>query len=344
MKPQTDLIKDKVSMAMPSGTEWAGVIDELQIGNMYKVKNSAATSLYYNGKEVNPATVGINLVTGWNWIGFTPRVTMPIAHALAGANPVAGDVVKDKSSFAVYSGTEWIGLLTYLKPGAGYMYQSSANKEFYYPSAFMSRMPMRAPENVNFNHTPNRDPYQSNMNVIAKVMYDDGTEAVNVELGAFVGAECRGTEITRTNNLVFLTIAGESSRNEVLTFKVFDRASGNEMSAFSQHVKFVNDTIYGKIENPMIVTIPRVATGLNSQADVDITVSPTLVKDLLRVNSANAELKRIVIGDINGKMVYVNDKPEMYNEIRMGEFLKGVYFVEVITVDNVRKVERIVKN
>lgn len=344
VKSKTELIKDKASMSLPTATDWAGVIDTLQVGNMYKVKNSAAASLYYNGKAVNPATIGINLVIGWNWIGFTPRVTMPITHAMADAKPAAGDVVKDKASFAVYSGSEWIGLLKYLKPGAGYMYQSSTSKNFYYPSTFMSRMPMRAAENVNFNYSPNRDPYQSNMNVIAKVVYDDGTEATNIELGAFVGAECRGTEIPRTNNLVFLTIAGESSRNESLNFKVFDHTNGNEMTAYSQSVKFVNDTIYGKIDNPVIVTIPKVVTSFDSKMDVNITVSPTLVKDLLKVTSANAELKRIVIADINGKMVYVNDRPEMHNEIRMGEFLKGVYFVEVITVDNVRKVERIVKN
>ncbi|NLO70128.1 MAG: T9SS type A sorting domain-containing protein [Porphyromonadaceae bacterium] len=343
VKAQTEFIKDKVSMAVPSATGWAGVIDSLYVGQMYKVKNSAPVRLNYLGKETNPREVGIDVVSGWNWIGYTPQGTMPVTVAMADANPVAGDLIKSKNSFAVYSGTEWIGDLKYLTPGAGYMYQTTVGKRFFYPTNYISRVPLQVAENNDFYYNPSNSNYYGNMNIIAQVQYEDGTVATNMELGAFVGTECRGTEITRNNDLIFLTIAGEDGKDDILSFKVYDKDINREVSVPNIFIKYVNDGLIGSLENPQIITISKTLTGLNDVNTAGISVTPTLVNDKLFVQSENAELKRIVIADINGKVVYTEEKPEMYNEIRVNNLLSGVYFVEIITQANERKVERIVK-
>ncbi len=342
-KSQTELVKNKTSMAVPSATGWAGVIDSVHIGEMYKVKNSSSAQLSYVGKAVNPSEFGIDLVTGWNWIGFTPQSTMPVAIALADVNPSSGDVIKSKSTFSIYSGTEWIGNLQYLTPGTGYMYQATTGKKFHYPTNYISRVPMRITGNYNFNYTPNNNSYYGNMNIIAQVKYEDGSIASDVELAAFVGNECRGTEITRQDNLVFLTLAGEDGRNDIISFKVFENQSNREVIAQNTTVKYVNDALIGSLDNPFVINISKATTALTDAAIAGISVTPTLVNDKLFVKSDNAELKRIIIADINGKVVYKDEQPQLYNEIMVNTLLSGVYFVEIITTDNARKVERIVK-
>jgi hypothetical protein len=79
---------------------------------------------------------------GWNSIGYTPLMNLPVATALSDyfveASP--GDVVKNQHEFAMFvsdgrGGGSWLGTLEYMKPGDGYMIHRLKNDtvRFVYP-------------------------------------------------------------------------------------------------------------------------------------------------------------------------------------------------------------------
>ena len=83
----------------------------------------------------------IELKQGWNGIGYTPMLNLPIETALSDYYDKAqpGDVIKSHDQFAYFTVTggvgRWKGSLEYMKPGEGYMLlrKTDANTSFVYP-------------------------------------------------------------------------------------------------------------------------------------------------------------------------------------------------------------------
>ena len=152
---------------------------------------------------------------------------MNVADAFVGLNAEMGDLVKSKTSMAMYTGSSWVGTLNSLEPGQGYMYKSNAasSKTFTYPSSRIGEV--KANINGEGNYwTPEQSRFANNMNVMAVVEFD-GAEAMddNIEVGAFVGDECRGSvrlmRVEETGRyMAFLTIHGETG--EPVSFRVLD--------------------------------------------------------------------------------------------------------------------------
>ena len=117
---------------------WAGSLSEIVVGQMYKIQTNTACEITITGASINPAEHPITLKSGFNWIGFTPNVSLGVNEAMSGYTPTNGDVIKPKSgTYATYNSTlgMWIGNMT-LEPGKGYMYESKATetKTFFFPS------------------------------------------------------------------------------------------------------------------------------------------------------------------------------------------------------------------
>ena len=119
------------------GIGWMGDIEVLEPGKMYMIQTNAACTLTLTGKSPDPADYEITLIQGYNWIGFVGTQSMALITALSGHEPTNGDVIMDSDHFSTYyTGIGWMGDLTTLEPGTGYMYKSNATetKTFYYPS------------------------------------------------------------------------------------------------------------------------------------------------------------------------------------------------------------------
>ena len=83
----------------------------------------------------------IDLKQGWNAIGYTPVVNLPVETALSDYYDLAepGDVIKSHTEFACFTKTgntgRWRGNLQYMKPGEGYLLlrKGAAETTFTYP-------------------------------------------------------------------------------------------------------------------------------------------------------------------------------------------------------------------
>lgn len=109
------------SILSQDGTSLTGDIN-LVAGQMYKVLVSDTCTLSLDGEPFTTATVSI--ASGLNWFGFIGSETS-VTNAFASFNPVAGDkVISQNEGFAIYDGEAWVGTLTTLVPGKGYVYVS----------------------------------------------------------------------------------------------------------------------------------------------------------------------------------------------------------------------------
>ena len=87
------------------------------------------------GMPMAPAAHPLTISNGTNWIGYPLNESMTLTEAFAGF-PANQDVVKSKTASATWNGHRWVGQLSNLVPGQGYIYQSKAtgNKTFTFPT------------------------------------------------------------------------------------------------------------------------------------------------------------------------------------------------------------------
>ena len=109
----------------------------LEVGKMYMVQMARNFTANLNGFVVNPADHQITLDTGSNWVGFIGTQEMTLNQAFAGFTPNNLDNIKtQEGSSTYYNSRGWVGRVTSLVPGQGFIYKSKASstQTFYYPA------------------------------------------------------------------------------------------------------------------------------------------------------------------------------------------------------------------
>jgi hypothetical protein len=243
------------SVSYLSGYGWDGTLEAIDLARMYEINVNGNVELTLNGLVANPANHEITISNGWNWIGYPVQQSMSLANAFANFTPANGDLIKSKTAFATYENGNWTGGLNTLEPGYGYMYKSTANttKTFTYPSNRGGDV--KANMTSENNHwTTDHSRFANNMNVLAVVELD-GAEAYNdnIEVGAFVGNECRGSvRLMRVENsgryMAFLTIHGETG--EPVSFRVLD---GNGEREVEETIDLRINTVVGEMNKPFVL-------------------------------------------------------------------------------------------
>jgi hypothetical protein len=220
---------------------------------------------------VKLAETPVTLEYDWNWMPYTPTVTMTIGEALAGANPQMGDQVKSQTAFAYYGPYGWEGNLLSLESGKGYLYQSKdrVTKSFVYPTvaASQARRLVAATSTAPSVFSPvNPNAYPDNMTMVV-LLTNGGTPVADAEIGAFVNGECRGAAVATTNGelpLYYLLIAGEGS-GQPMQLQVY--LDGNIITLPTDLIYFSDGNI-GTPWEPYVIDISD-ALGISSVEDVD---------------------------------------------------------------------------
>lgn len=114
------------------------------------------------------------------------------------------------------------------------------------------------------NWSVNPHEYQYSMSVFGRIIVD-GTYSADKEdiLAAFHGGKCVGVtncSYIEANDSYYapLTIYNESASNSGYTFKIWDASSGMTYTGSpSCPIKFVNDTVYGSPDRPVIFTAKK---------------------------------------------------------------------------------------
>ncbi len=200
----------------------------------------------------------IDVKKGWNSIGYTPMVNLPIATALAEYYDEAmpGDVIKNQHEFAIFAsdgagGGKWSGSLKYMKPGEGYMLHrlKDSNTSFTYPyyepgATFI--------DIGSTKHNASR--FAMTMTVVAEAVGVDLEEGD--QLVAYANGEVVGSETLQADgdNLFYLSIEGEN--NTPLSFAI---ERGGEMIATTSDVmNYEANAISGSPAKPTKISFVQI--------------------------------------------------------------------------------------
>ena len=245
---------------------WVGPLTGIPITNvdMYQADMLVETSFPFVGFSVDPDNTAIELASGWNRIGYTPQVNLPLTAALAGLTPSTDDQIKSQIAFAQFDENYgWYGSLDYLEPGLGYMLHLAQADTLIYPSSV--ERAMDEPRQQAVDELPllaeapwSVDPYlyPANMTICGLLESDTlGLNDPNDAVAAFVGEECRGIarpvyvpEIEAYR--VFLVIYGLGS--EAVNFKIWE-AEGDLTYASGSTLAFDTDSRLGTLTDPLLI-------------------------------------------------------------------------------------------
>lgn len=265
-------IDDKIQVVkprfLPASTKGDYHNITLKPSESYHVSVTEPCKVELVGHVLNPEDIAINFSkvaidsVRWYWIGYPVRKVMTLDEAFAELVPAKGDVVKSQKAFSMYNGKTWVGNLTYLSPGEGYMYgyHAQRNQEWHYPS---NANDVVEGENVTqarsasvvvqkksvFRNNPSL--YASNMTLVGKLEVD-GSPAVDYRVGAFVDGECRGWASSDSDGSVYLTIGGDDA-NKRITYRAYNPETGS-LLAIRQSDTFSLDAIVGSSDKPRTLT------------------------------------------------------------------------------------------
>ncbi len=301
----------------------------------YKLKVSENSNHTWSGNGSKPETTMMTLRKGWNWIGYVPVSSNDLSAALVGITPSENDVIKCLDDFATYSGGKWVGTLTQLKPGVGYLYYAANATSFTYPAIRV--FPVSTQTGARVMASSNSSPwsydahrYPDNTTIIGQ-LYANGSLALEgaYSVGAFCGNECRGIGKYADGKL-FITIHGTNASGENITFKAYENATGTEYNV-NESIVF-NGQQEGTFVMPYRLNVNNDATDIDGVETGKFTVYPRPLHSRLYINGETTDIKTVQVlsgdGAVNIRQVGYTD-----GGIDVSGLLPGVYVV-AITRDN----------
>lgn len=355
-----DLIKFRLIFDSKSLNDgWLGKITDeggFNTGELYKLRISSNTTLQYDGTIIDATTSPISVGKGWNWIGFLPQENIAINEALASFNATSGDLLKSQSTFAIYdTNIGWLGSLTSLKPGEGYMLQAANVGSITYPASGLVNGRRNDRELLDNNDqlfaqwgfNPAR--YSDNMTIISSLVVED--ELADLPIGAYIDGELRGiaTPILLPQNgetRYFIAVAGDTN-GKLISFKALSE-DGTTTDLIGEQ-GFSTNALLGSLDSPVELRWPTAADLLARQ--VDIFPNPFDQSITLQLLDDFHNLGTVEIRDVSGKLVRLIEPPT--DKIKQvvwdgrgasgGQLPGGIYLMR-IQIGNELITKRVVKN
>ena len=340
-------IQDQTSQLV--GTEgtldadgWQGTLTTINPKSSYKLQMETGVEHTWQGITVKPENNAIGLQQGNTWLGYLLTAEKPLAEVLASIQPSEGDVIKTQDAFAIYLSGNWHGTLEQMKPGEGYIYSTTQAKQLTYPVSRVfpvsnvSSMARRAATAAPWTYDAHK--YADNTTMLAKLNVD-GAPAVEgaYTVAAFCGSECRGIG-QYIDGIIYMTIHGTIDKDEKLSFKAYENATGEELS-ITETIN-LNGQHEGTISSPKILNAAR-TTGIET-VTTGFTVYPRPLRSLLYINGETSNIKVVRMLSTNGAKV-VETNGYNGNGINISNLGAGVYVVAIITTDNKVYYEKVLK-
>ena len=316
--------------------------------HMFLLQSPMVQKLSVSGLAIHEKeNLKLDILPNWNYISYLSTVNLPISEALAGFEAVEGDIIKSQDRFSMYGETTgWLGSLTYLEPGKGYMLFSKNKTTLTYPdvtagtttrSTISTRSAGMPIETV----AEQAGQYAANMSVVATVA-DNMPLYSGDRLLAYANGELRAEAMVTERpsdgeSLFFLSVGGD--RNEGISFAL--ERGGEIIAETSPMLDYAANTVRGDIEQPMIIDFIN---------DLEISVYPNPFEHELNfmLNAKSGDKVEIMLYTMAGQMFYryqTTAAADGYIHHRYhaaADMSKGIYMATVI-INGERHVYKISK-
>lgn len=320
---------------------WQGTLTTINPKNSYKLQMETDVEHSWQGTAVKPENNVISLQSGNTWLGYLLTAEKPLAEVFASIQPSEGDVIKTLDAFAIYLAGNWHGTLEQMKPGEGYIYSTTQEKQLTYPATRVfpvcnAHILARKTTSVPWSYDAHK--YADNTTMLAK-LYVDKTPTIDgaYTVAAFSGSECRGIGQS-INGIIYMTIHGTIDNEETLSFKAYENATGKELD--------ITETITmsggheGTFSSPKILNA-KGTTGIDL-ITTGFTIYPRPLRDRIYINGETRNIRVVRMLSTSGaKVLEINGYSG--NGINISHLVAGVYVVAIITNDNKVYYEKVLK-
>lgn len=286
---------------------WVGQLTEIDNDQMYLVHSSAPQNLHISGPAVDPTSHKLTIrgakedgTPRWNYISYLPSDNFTLKEALAGYDAKEGDIVKSQTQMAMYSGNlGWIGSLTYMENGKGYMLQrqSQDDAQLQYPSKTSvgrkAKAAMAAAKNA--DGTNAYFPYSANMTAVVEV------KGVSLQQGdrlvSYVGGEPRGYAegITLPDGRTIFMLAVGGDKPEAVDVTI--ERGGNIIAKAPSVISYAANSNVGTINEPMHISF------LGTEGGLYVYPSPFHSQLKIRAMVDRDAYADVYVTDMSGKRV-----------------------------------------
>ena len=320
---------------------WYGNLNSLNNTEMFMIQMETEHNFNISGLLVDGEDIPITInADGWSWIGYPMNTTQEINAALADLTPATNDILKAREGVSTYyPDLGWIGSLTSLTPGYGYMYQSqdTESKTFHYSNSRLGNPITEKPRDYHWETSVNQ--YAENATLVGWVSID-GIEqrSEQLEVGAFVGEHCVGHTYLRyveplDRYLLFLTYYGQG--NDIVSFRLYDAESSYEYGASNEEIAFAANSMTGTLEQPYLISFGVMNVDEYNYGEIVMFPNPVRAKHIFKTHIANATdevCSRVEIFNTLGMKVYSQTCDMSSMEI-MAPAAAGIYIVRIISDD-----------
>ena len=286
---------------------WVGQLTEIDNDQMYLVHSSKPQSLHISGPAVDPTSHKLTIrgakedgTPRWNYISYLPSDNFTLKEALAGYDAKEGDIVKSQTQMAMYSGNlGWIGSLTYMENGKGYMLQRQSQDDavLQYPSKTSvgrkAKAAMAAAKNA--DGTNAYFPYSANMTAVVEV------EGVELQQGdrlvSYVGGEPRGYAegITLPDGRTIFMLAVGGDKPEAVDVTI--ERGGDVIAKAPSVISYAANSNVGTINEPMHISF------LGTDGGLYVYPSPFYSQLKIRATVDRDAYADVYVTDMSGKRV-----------------------------------------
>ena len=221
---------------------------------MYMVYSATNNTMRVSGENLDEDSMKISVRGDGQWSPmpcmFDRRVSVTEALADYYQKAGTGDMIKSHHSFATFSADKrWVGDLTALQPGEGYLFRrmAPATVEIAFHKQTASAAPKRSTDRY-ADRTQNTDLFSNpkaatNMTMIAIL---EGLTMSNKRLEVYVNGE-RAAMTTPIDSLYFLTI--QSDQIGELTFEI----NNETYVPVGGTITYTADSHYGTLKAPVVL-------------------------------------------------------------------------------------------
>lgn len=327
---------------------WMGQLTAIDNDQMYLVHSSQPQSLHISGPVVDPISHKLTIrgakadgTARWNYISYLPSDNFTLKEALAGYDAKEGDIVKSQTQVAMYSGNlGWIGSLTYMENGKGYMLQrqSQDDAQLQYPSKTSVGRKAKAVKSA--DEPTAYFPYSANMTAVVEV------EGVELQQGdrlvSYVAGEPRGyaeaIALPDGRTVFMLTIGGDKPEAVDVTVE----RDGDVVAKAPSAVSYAANSNVGTLSEPMRISF------LGTEGGLYIYPSPFYSQLKIRATVDRDAYTDVYVSDMSGKRIVA------WNDCNAGGNVDitwnagntvpaGVYIVSIAVDGNVYSMKAIKK-
>ena len=252
---QGDLIKNpntrQFSTYDLTSDAFVGSLAALHPSQMYMVYATNGNTMRISGENLDEDSMKVSVRGDGQWSPmpcmFDQRVSVTEALADYYQKAGVGDMIKSHYSFATFSSDKrWVGDLTALQPGEGYLFRrmAPATVEIAFHKPAVAAMPKKVKGDRIAVSGFNNPTAATNMTMIAKVQGDDVQSTK--EIRVFVNEE-QAAVAAPIDSLYFLTI--QSDRVGELHFEM----NGDIYEPVNGTINYSADSHHGSLKAPIVL-------------------------------------------------------------------------------------------